>query len=134
MTEVIVAKNCRVCEVEPVCFGSVCIGCPVCGRKAYPPTDDGTYEDAIIVWNEMNRGEDMIECDSVCPKCGKTLDSYDLVGKRYPDGYRRRAERYDYENRCWIRDGYTVSNRLFYRCRCGANVYRDTFERVKVEP
>mgnify|MGYP000080440083 FL=1 len=55
MPQVIVAKNCKVCGAEPVCYGSIGIGCPCCDdRKVFPDDDDGTYEDAIIKWNEIN--------------------------------------------------------------------------------
>lgn len=130
MAEVIVAKNCRVCDAEPVCYGSVAIGCPICGRKAYPPEpDDGTLEDAILVWNEMNRGERM---SYICPKCKHVLDDeYDLVGKRYPSGLTRRQESYDRDTRTWVMDGCTVSNTLYYRCPCGANVHVKTMSRVR---
>lgn len=53
--DVIVAKNCIRCGAEPVCYGSIGIGCPCCSDwVAFPDDEYGTYEDAIIKWNQMN--------------------------------------------------------------------------------
>lgn len=55
MPQMIVASNCKVCGAEPLCYGSIGIGCPCCeNRVVFPDDDDGTYADAIIKWNKIN--------------------------------------------------------------------------------
>lgn len=67
-----------------------------------------------------------------CPICKAELDDdYDLVGKRYPNGLTRKQEYYNYTDKVWVSNGSTVSNTLYYRCKCGANVHVKTLERVR---
>lgn len=76
-----------------------------------------------------------------CPKCQTVMTIKDFVGMKYDNGYvRYKEERVPivdnpkhWEDYKWQINGYTKSNKLFLRCKCGANIHVDTFLRVMEE-
>ena len=76
----------------------------------------------------MTRNPDKVtvEVRLPCPSCNRNLTTEDMVASKYPDGYRRAHQGYnpDGENYAerYPKDGSTMSNTVFFRCTCGANV------------